>query len=95
MLSRLAMLCALASHGEPSTASIVMLRSYIQHGSENIPLLPPFIAHYHSFITHFITPLELIITTLRGDGCVLLPVDAAGRVLELLLLLEGFWAQEK
>ena len=34
-------------------------------------------------------------STLRGDGCVLVPVDAAGRVLELLLLLEEFWAREK
>ena len=30
-------------------------------------------------------------STLRGDGNVLIPVDAAGRVLELILLLEGHW----
>ncbi|KAG1678052.1 hypothetical protein FOA52_000848 [Chlamydomonas sp. UWO 241] len=39
--------------------------------------------------------LEVIIATLRGDGCVLIPVDTAGRVLEVALLLEEFWAQEK
>jgi cleavage and polyadenylation specificity factor subunit 2 len=29
---------------------------------------------------------------LRGGGCVLMPVDAAGRVLELLLVVHGMWA---
>ncbi len=38
---------------------------------------------------------DVIVSTLRGDGSVLVPVDAAGRVLELLLLLEEFWAKEK
>lgn len=36
-----------------------------------------------------------MIATLRGDGNVLIPVDAAGRVLEVALLLEEFWVQEK
>ena len=30
----------------------------------------------------------MILKTLRGDGNVLLPVDTAGRVLELMLILE-------
>lgn len=32
--------------------------------------------------------LDVILKTLRGDGNVLLPVDTAGRVLELMLILE-------
>ena len=35
--------------------------------------------------------LEAILRTLRGGGSVLLPVDAAGRVLELLLALDAYW----
>jgi hypothetical protein len=38
---------------------------------------------------------EVILSTLRGDGSVLIPVDAAGRMLEVALLLDEFWAQEK
>lgn len=34
-----------------------------------------------------------ILNTLRADGNVLLPVDTAGRVLELLLVLEEYWTQ--
>ncbi|KAK9665499.1 hypothetical protein RND81_14G115600 [Saponaria officinalis] len=37
--------------------------------------------------------LDAIVKTLRGDGKVLLPVDTAGRVLELILILEQHWAQ--
>lgn len=37
--------------------------------------------------------LDAIMKTLRADGKVLLPVDTAGRVLELLLILEQHWAQ--
>ncbi|XP_010255376.1 PREDICTED: cleavage and polyadenylation specificity factor subunit 2 [Nelumbo nucifera] len=37
--------------------------------------------------------LDAILKTLRADGNVLLPVDTAGRVLELLLILEQHWAQ--
>lgn len=37
--------------------------------------------------------LDAIMKTLRADGKVLLPVDTAGRVLELILLLEQHWAQ--
>jgi len=34
--------------------------------------------------------------TLRGsDGSVLIPCDASGRVLEVALLLDAFWAREK
>ncbi|ERM95057.1 cleavage and polyadenylation specificity factor subunit 2 [Amborella trichopoda] len=37
--------------------------------------------------------LDAILRTLRGDGKVLLPVDTAGRVLELILILEQYWTQ--
>ncbi|KAK8946198.1 Cleavage and polyadenylation specificity factor subunit 2 [Platanthera guangdongensis] len=37
--------------------------------------------------------LDAILKVLRANGNVLLPVDTAGRVLELLLLLEQYWAQ--
>ncbi|CAK7337311.1 unnamed protein product [Dovyalis caffra] len=37
--------------------------------------------------------LETILKTLEAGGNVLLPVDTAGRVLELLLILEQFWGQ--
>lgn len=37
--------------------------------------------------------LDAVIKTLRGDGNVLLPVDTAGRILELILILEQYWAQ--
>lgn len=37
--------------------------------------------------------LDAIMKTLRADGKVLLPVDTAGRVLELILMLEQHWAQ--
>ncbi|KAL5727474.1 hypothetical protein ACHQM5_000666 [Ranunculus cassubicifolius] len=37
--------------------------------------------------------LELILKTLRSDGKVLLPVDTAGRIVEILLILEQFWTQ--
>ena len=39
--------------------------------------------------------LETIMATLRNDGSVLMPVDTAGRILELLLLLEKHWAQNR
>lgn len=34
-----------------------------------------------------------MLSTLRGDGNVLLPIDSAGRVLELVLLFERAWAE--
>ncbi|KAK9147507.1 hypothetical protein Scep_006264 [Stephania cephalantha] len=37
--------------------------------------------------------LDSVLKTLRADGNVLLPVDTAGRVLEILLILEQYWAQ--
>ncbi|XP_026431729.1 cleavage and polyadenylation specificity factor subunit 2-like isoform X1 [Papaver somniferum] len=37
--------------------------------------------------------IEKILKTLRGDGNVLLPVDTAGRGLELLSILEQHWSQ--
>lgn len=39
--------------------------------------------------------LDAIIKALRADGNVLLPVDTAGRVLELILILEQYWEQQK
>ena len=39
--------------------------------------------------------IESIMTTLRRDGNVLLPVDASGRVLELLLLLDRHWDRQR
>eukprot|EP00983_Pelagomonas_calceolata_P034857 1091683-Pelagomonas_calceolata.AAC.2 len=39
---------------------------------------------------------DVIMATLRGsDGSVLIPCDASGRVLEVALLLDAFWAREK
>eukprot|EP00262_Sarcandra_glabra_P011101 TRINITY_DN26812_c0_g1_i1.p1 TRINITY_DN26812_c0_g1~~TRINITY_DN26812_c0_g1_i1.p1 ORF type:complete len:739 (+),score=139.59 TRINITY_DN26812_c0_g1_i1:133-2349(+) len=37
--------------------------------------------------------LDAILKSLRADGNVLLPVDTAGRVLELILTLEQYWTQ--
>lgn len=37
--------------------------------------------------------LDSMLKTLRAHGNVLLPVDTAGRVLEILLILEQYWAQ--
>ncbi|KAJ4706015.1 Cleavage and polyadenylation specificity factor subunit 2 [Melia azedarach] len=36
---------------------------------------------------------DTILKTLKAGGNVLLPVDTAGRVLELILILEDFWAE--
>ncbi|XP_068645532.1 cleavage and polyadenylation specificity factor subunit 2 [Aristolochia californica] len=37
--------------------------------------------------------LDAIVKALRADGNILLPVDTAGRILELLLILEQYWTQ--
>ncbi|XP_073020033.1 cleavage and polyadenylation specificity factor subunit 2 isoform X1 [Primulina eburnea] len=37
--------------------------------------------------------LDAILRILRADGKILVPVDTAGRVLELLLILEQYWEQ--
>ncbi|XP_028790004.1 cleavage and polyadenylation specificity factor subunit 2-like [Neltuma alba] len=37
---------------------------------------------------------DIMKKTLRAGGSVLLPVDTAGRVLELILMLESYWADE-
>lgn len=42
----------------------------------------------HSFLFFLFANLDAIVKTLRADGKVLLPVDTAGRVLELILILE-------
>lgn len=39
--------------------------------------------------------IESIMATLRRDGNVLLPVDASGRVLELLLILDRHWERQR
>jgi cleavage and polyadenylation specificity factor subunit 2 len=39
--------------------------------------------------------IESIMATLRRDGNVLLPVDASGRVLELLLVLDRHWERQR
>jgi cleavage and polyadenylation specificity factor subunit 2 len=39
--------------------------------------------------------VDTVLSTLRADGNVLLPVDSAGRVLELVLLLDKYWTQHK
>ena len=39
--------------------------------------------------------IESIMAALRRDGNVLLPVDASGRVLELLLLLDRHWEKQR
>ena len=38
---------------------------------------------------------ETVLTTLRRDGNVLMPVDAAGRVLELVLLMNRYWERQR
>lgn len=38
--------------------------------------------------------LDTILKTLRADGSVLLPVDTAGRALEIILILEQYWGQQ-
>lgn len=39
--------------------------------------------------------LDACLSCLRGEGNVLIPVDAAGRVLELLLIFEEHWSKHK
>ncbi|GBG69921.1 hypothetical protein CBR_g4749 [Chara braunii] len=39
--------------------------------------------------------IDSIMSTLRGNGSVLIPVETAGRVLELILYLEQHWATER
>lgn len=39
--------------------------------------------------------LDAVMAALRRDGNVLLPVDASGRVLELLLLLDRHWMRHR
>ena len=41
------------------------------------------------------TCAEVVIATLRGDGNVLVRVDTSGRVLELALFLDEYWARER
>jgi cleavage and polyadenylation specificity factor subunit 2 len=36
-----------------------------------------------------------LLGVLRGGGSVLMPVDTAGRVLELLLVLDAAWAAQR
>ncbi len=39
--------------------------------------------------------LDSIMAALRNDGSVLMPVDTAGRVLEVMLLLEKHWSMNR
>lgn len=39
--------------------------------------------------------MEIVMSTLRNDGSILMPVDTAGRMLEIILLLEKHWAQNR
>jgi len=39
--------------------------------------------------------IDPLMAALRAGGNVLLPVDTAGRVLELLLLLDSHWEENK
>lgn len=39
--------------------------------------------------------LSLIVETMRADGNVLIPIDAAGRIFDLILLLEQHWTQNR
>ena len=36
--------------------------------------------------------LDAVMATLRNDGSILMPIDTAGRVLEIMLVLEKHWA---
>ncbi|XP_020079754.1 cleavage and polyadenylation specificity factor subunit 2 isoform X2 [Ananas comosus] len=45
-------------------------------------------------LTSTIEKNEAILKALRADGTVLLPVDTAGRALELILILEQYWDQQ-
>ena len=39
--------------------------------------------------------LDAVMAILRNDGSILMPVDTAGRVLELMLVLEKHWAMNR
>lgn len=41
------------------------------------------------------TLLDASMATLRAEGNVLIPIDAAGRLLELLLLLDSYWGEHR
>lgn len=71
--------------------------SFLLHSSSNpiqkgtLKILTSGIIHLYRMKRYFLdsfTFLDAIMKTLRGDGKILVPVDTAGRVLELLLILE-------
>ena len=39
--------------------------------------------------------LDAVMATLRNDGSILMPIDTAGRVLEIMLVLEKHWAMNR
>jgi cleavage and polyadenylation specificity factor subunit 2 len=87
--------CALLQHGQTPDvlvthaggAALRKLRA-LAHGSP--PPVPSLL------VTQLERTLqEQVLSTLRRDGNVLLPVDASGRVLELLLLLNQHWERQR
>ena len=58
---------------------------------QRLPLCPHF---KYWVLTVSLFPAEAVTRTLRSDGNVLIPVDATGAVLELVLVLEGHWQRE-
>lgn len=63
-------------------------------GGPAMPLLTPVIPAATASQTHK-RLMETIMSVLRREGNVLLPVDAAGRVLELILLLNQNWEKQR
>ena len=62
----------------------------IQYGKGNKPVLSPPVGSRSEAEL-----VESVMAALRRDGNVLLPTDAAGRVLELLLLLDRHWERQR
>lgn len=63
-------------------------------GGPAMPLLTPVLPTATASQTHK-RLMETIMSVLRREGNVLLPVDAAGRVLELILLLNQHWEKQR
>ena len=63
--------------------------SIIQYNKGKPILSPPMVNRSETEV------IESIMATLRRDGNVLLPIDASGRVLELLLVLDRHWERQR
>ena len=63
--------------------------SVIQYNKGKPILSPPVVNRSEAEL------IESIMATLRRDGNVLLPIDASGRVLELLLVLDRHWERQR